>query len=261
MTKRLWMPFDIGDYLRDTNHLTVTEHGAYLMLIMHYWQHGGLPADEAMIRRVAKMTAEQWTESRDLLASLFKDGWRHKRIDEELAKADELVEKRRTNASAQHQKRRSSADAVQVHRTYSDASVPPRTKNQDTASLRSAETRAGRAERLPADWKLPDGWGQDAIDVGLPADLIDLEAAKMRDWSLASPKGACKDWRARWRNWCREASSRQPRAGPGSRKPPRLADRAHELARQINEAQHVRSSESSNGVRTPVPNLPLVPSG
>jgi hypothetical protein len=84
----------------------------------------------------------------------------------------------------------------------------------DTASLRSAE-RAKRAQRLSADWTLPDGWGKDAIDAGLPADLIDLEAAKMRDWSLSAPNGASKDWRARWRNWCREAANRLPRARAG----------------------------------------------
>lgn len=67
-----------------------------------------------------------------------------------------------------------------------------------------------KAARLPSDWVLPEGWGVDAINAGLPAHLIDLEAAKMRDWSLSSKNGAKHDWRAVWRNWCREAAARLP---------------------------------------------------
>ena len=70
-----------------------------------------------------------------------------------------------------------------------------------------------KGSRLPPDWVLPEGWGRDAIEAGLPANRIDLEAAKMRDWSLSSKAGVKLDWRATWRNWCREAASRPPPRG------------------------------------------------
>lgn len=40
--RRPWMAFYVADYLADTLHLSATEHGAYLLLISHYWVHGGL---------------------------------------------------------------------------------------------------------------------------------------------------------------------------------------------------------------------------
>lgn len=133
MSNRAWMPLHIDDYIRDTDHLSASEHGAYLLLIMKYWRDGGLPSDEGLIRRYAKLSAEQWAESRDVIAAFFEDGWRHKRIDAELAKADEIIEKRRSAAKERHERSKSNANAKQVHNTStsicSDTGVPPVTNN------------------------------------------------------------------------------------------------------------------------------------
>ena len=40
MTGNAYMPFYVGDYLGDTSHLSTIEHGAYMLLLMHYWCHG-----------------------------------------------------------------------------------------------------------------------------------------------------------------------------------------------------------------------------
>lgn len=82
-----WMPLYVADYLADTAHLTAAEHGAYLLLIMHYWRAGKLPNDERQLARIARMTAREWANSRDVLASFFDAEWRHKRIESELAKS------------------------------------------------------------------------------------------------------------------------------------------------------------------------------
>lgn len=94
---RPWMPLYVADYLSDTRDLTTLHHGAYMLLIMEYWQRGGLPTDEASLARLAGLDAKDWKKVRPRLASLFGDGWRHKRIDAELAKATEKYE-RRANA-------------------------------------------------------------------------------------------------------------------------------------------------------------------
>jgi uncharacterized protein YdaU (DUF1376 family) len=91
----LWMPFYIADHLRKTMHLSAAENGAYLHLIMHYWQHGGLPDDDVRLARIARMTTRQWKAARPVLQAFFHDGWRHDRVDEELAKATDRTMKRK----------------------------------------------------------------------------------------------------------------------------------------------------------------------
>src|SRR5690242_14580178 len=92
--KRLWMPLYVGDYLADTGHLTTVQHGAYLLLIMHYWMKARLPSDEKQLMAIARLCQSDWDSNRDTLASFFDPGWRHPRIDAELAKARSLSEKR-----------------------------------------------------------------------------------------------------------------------------------------------------------------------
>jgi uncharacterized protein YdaU (DUF1376 family) len=53
MSKRPWMPLYIEDYLGATLQLDAQEHGAYLLLLMWYWQHGPLPNN---LRTLAKLT-------------------------------------------------------------------------------------------------------------------------------------------------------------------------------------------------------------
>lgn len=147
MSNRAWMPLHIDAYITDTDHLTAAEHGAYLLLIMKYWRDGGLPSDEGMIRRYAKLTPEQWAESRDVIAAFFDDGWRHSRIESELSKADEIIEKRRSAAEARHgkgKKQTKDANAMHMQSKCSDTGVPPLTDNLSApASDEAAAACAG----------------------------------------------------------------------------------------------------------------------
>ncbi len=93
-----WMPFYVGDYMRDTWQLTALEHGAYILLIMQAWtSDGALPADDDRLRRMAKMEPKEWKKSRDVILPFFHrvgDTYRHKRIDKELANAKAMIEQR-----------------------------------------------------------------------------------------------------------------------------------------------------------------------
>ncbi len=65
------MPLYVADYLADTTHLSAAEHGAYLLLIMNYWQKGGLPKDEALLARICRMSSREWSKSRGVILELF----------------------------------------------------------------------------------------------------------------------------------------------------------------------------------------------
>jgi uncharacterized protein YdaU (DUF1376 family) len=92
---RAWMPLYVGDYLRDTRDLNTLQHGAYLLLIMHYWQHDALPTDDARLAAIAGLPVAQWRRIREPVQAKFAQGWRHKRIEAELAKLDRAVMQRR----------------------------------------------------------------------------------------------------------------------------------------------------------------------
>jgi len=94
MSKRAWMPLYVGDYLADTGHLNTTQHGAYLLLMMHYWKKGELPDDDKQLAAITKLSMRIWLECRETLQAFFYDGWRHKRIDEELYRMEEKTARR-----------------------------------------------------------------------------------------------------------------------------------------------------------------------
>jgi len=91
------MQLYVSDYLADTAHLTAQQHGAYLLLLMNYWQKGK-PLDNTneRLQYVARMTGEEWEANKDILAEFFwidGDTWSHTRIDNDLEKVREKSEK------------------------------------------------------------------------------------------------------------------------------------------------------------------------
>lgn len=94
-----WMPIYWGDYAKDTGHLSAVHHGAYLMLLKHYWTHGEpLPDDDAQLWRIACTDSPSaWRKIRAVVLAFFekRDGrLHHGRVDLELAKAEGNAERR-----------------------------------------------------------------------------------------------------------------------------------------------------------------------
>lgn len=98
-----FMPFYVGDYLADTTHLTVTEHGAYLLLLMSMWRNGGsLPGDDRSLARHARCTRGQWDRMRPVLMPFFHltdTTITQARLAAELTKHTEAVRQQRERSS------------------------------------------------------------------------------------------------------------------------------------------------------------------
>lgn len=85
----VWMPIYIGDYLRDTEELSGPEHGAYLLLLMHYWMKRGEIGSD--IERLARVCRSDVETCRFILGSYFslEDGnYKNKRADKEMQNAE-----------------------------------------------------------------------------------------------------------------------------------------------------------------------------
>lgn len=247
MSNRAWMPLHIADYLADTGHLTATEHGAYLLLIMHYWQNGSLPENERVIARIAKLSPEQWEESRDMLAMLFGPGWKHKRIDAELSKADEIIEKRRSAAEARYAKAKtntSDANATHVQSKCSDTGALPTTTN--LSSLRSDQNEKETRERAEfSDWFL--SWPSAASDDDDDAfkawqELTDADRSEAKARSAAYVEAAKGGGRTaicsaakylRKRMWLRLSKSRPASTAPPKTEEQKAAERAAHIQNMI----------------------------
>lgn len=150
---RPWMPLYVADYLADTGHLSAAEHGAYLLLIMHYWQNKGLPGEETKLARIARMSAREWAAAGPTLADLFGDNWTHGRIDKELMEAEEAYERRATagrlggKAKAKPKRNGSNARAM-LEQCESETEALQKLSQSQVSSLRS-DTTPQAAKKTP----------------------------------------------------------------------------------------------------------------
>lgn len=168
------MPLYIADFLKKTTHLGAIETGAYLLLIMDYWQNGKLPTDDRLLARIAKLTDREWKSLRSILQGFFHDGWKHERIDEEIAHAADVSEKRKKAVDIREQKK---------HQTWIiDGSNDPSIDPTLHTTQRKIDTPSGVTPRAYAfedgvirlNQRDFDGWAKAFSYLDLPAELLSL---------------------------------------------------------------------------------------
>jgi uncharacterized protein YdaU (DUF1376 family) len=168
-----WMPLWIGAYLADTQHLSRDEHGGYLLLLMAYWRaRAPLPDDDKRLSAIVKASAKEWRSLRPVLAEFFvvADGaWRHKRVDEELAGAQE----RKTKASG---KAKAAAEARWKHGdTHAPRNAPSNAPSIAQALHKECPTPS------PTPSSVPIGTG------GEPPDVRPVVSAKDEVFAVGVP--------------------------------------------------------------------------
>jgi uncharacterized protein YdaU (DUF1376 family) len=137
---RPWMPLYVGDYLGDTGHLTTAQHGAYLLLMMHYWRKCELPDDDRQLCKIAKLPLKTWCEYRATLQDFFYEGWKHKRINAELARMMRVSEKTRDRRPERRHRFGAGADEAGEWRAVPTRPVPGNCR---------AIVQPGRSQRQP----------------------------------------------------------------------------------------------------------------
>jgi uncharacterized protein YdaU (DUF1376 family) len=161
----IFMPLMVGDYLKDTGHLTTEQHGAYLLLLMAYWARGGaLVADDARLAATARMTPQQWAKNKPVLAEFFSEAdglWVNKRSEEELAQAQRKMEAKAkagsTGANARWQKdSKRMATALRPHKQKDgrgDATAMANRCPSPSPSHNCSSEQLARAEEFEVFWE------------------------------------------------------------------------------------------------------------
>jgi hypothetical protein len=124
-----------SDYLADTAHLTTEEHGAYLLLLMNYWQRGK-PLDNTgdRLAHVARLSAERWSEVEPVLSEFFLidgDTWTHSRIERDL----ETIRQKSSKLSANAKQRHSNGIAIAEQMQYQEEEEEDEKEDKDNKKI------------------------------------------------------------------------------------------------------------------------------
>ncbi len=169
-----WFKMSPADYLLDTMHLTQGQHGAYLLLILHYFWNGSLPTDRNKLYQLACAVDLEQREDVDMvLARYFREEngiWRHNRIEREL-EGIKLLRRKQSEAGK----------ASVIARQGSNPSGNGEDKPADLSPV---------VERLPLIGGKEYEVRQSLVDELVPIyPAVDVPATirEMRGWCLGNP--------------------------------------------------------------------------
>lgn len=145
-----FMPLYVADYLADAAHLSTTEHGAYLLLIMTYWQRGEpLPDDDKKLARICRVGPREWARMKPTISEFFEiaDGdWLHSRVQRELQNVrDKSLKKRKAGLARAKQMHSTRSAPAQLTDTDADTEVALAKANDAGASVDSEKEFWDRA--------------------------------------------------------------------------------------------------------------------
>jgi len=254
---KAWFPFYFSDYTSKTEHLTLAEHGAYLLLMGSYYKTGcKLPANAKQLQRICRaFDTEEVDAMNSILDQFFEkheDGYRHVRIEEELDKSNEISKKRSEAAQKRYKK---DANTVQLHsKSNANAEVLQphlQTQSQSQSQLQSqphsqshqdqniseknidlpAEKKQKRKNFVPPTIEQVREYCLERKNNINPENFVDYYTAN--GWMRGKTK--LKDWKACIRTWER---NRDPKTGSQSgqgdnrSRAKRVSDKLDEIARE-----------------------------
>lgn len=124
----------IGDYRRDTAHLSLLEHGVYRQLLdWYYLNEKPIPKETQLVfRRLSARTEEERKAVELVLSDFFTlsdDGYRHARCDKEIATYKQKADTARANGRLGGRPKTQSVNLANQEETGSKANHKPLTNN------------------------------------------------------------------------------------------------------------------------------------
>lgn len=226
--------FNIGDYRKDTIHLSRLEHSIYRDLIdWYYLEESPIPTEtQSVIRRLRLGCETEALALKNVLQDFFSlesDGFHHKRIDLEIADYHAQCDKNRSNGSKggrpKGKKTQSVSSGLPVV-SQTDATANPNQEPLTTNQLNTPIPPSGAEDKvekkataisLPTWLALVKASGEKpipendpvfayALQVGIPSDHLRLCWVEFRDRYSQPNAKRYKDWRSVFRkavrgNW------------------------------------------------------------
>ena len=229
-----WYKFNIGDYRRDTVHLTTLEHGIYRQLLdWYYLDEQPIPTETKAVMRRLCLGSDLVISLENVLQEFFiltEKGYEQKRVRAEIATYKANSEQYAANGKLGGRPRKTKAvleNNQSVTKTKPKRKLTYKPINLSTHELIEAKQTAS-ASRLPPDFE-PD------LEFAAKEHIADIqrEVNSFVDfWTAKSGKDATKlDWQATWRNWCRNSKNKRVN-GNGAHQPETFKQRDARDARR-----------------------------
>lgn len=203
---------NIGDYARDTGHLTALEHGVYALLLDWYY----LNERPITMKEAIRVSRGNPDETQVVLSEFFKEtaeGWIHSYADRVIGEYHAKAERNRVNGAkgGRPAKEVQPVDSIESKTQVVSSGMPeitlthkPLTINQEPKEKALASPKGSR---LPDDWTPPEDWLAWARSEKPGINALQ-EADKFRDYwhGVAGAKARKANWLSTWRNWVRNAN-------------------------------------------------------
>ena len=187
----------LGDYAKDTGHLSALEHGVYTLLLDWYYSNER-PIPEGLAVRIARGNPEETETVLREFFDLTDSGWRHNYADRVIAEYNAKAATNRESGKLGGRPKRTVSERL-ANETLAISHKPLAINHKEEKS-----TASPRGSRLPADWSPSDEQKAYAEAQGVN---VSLETENFRDyWHAKAGKDACKtDWGLTWKTWARRA--------------------------------------------------------
>jgi len=195
-----YFQFNIGDYIKNTLHLSVMEDIAYRRLLdLYYDSEQPIPNDIPRVSRRLRMDCEVVQSVLNEFFELTESGYRNHRADLEISDYHDYLAKQKANGLKGGRPKK-----TQLKPTVNPDLTQNNPKHKQANTNQEPVVKQNRGSRLQPDFCLTDDWKEFCR-----IERSDLDPQKVfdgfKDYWIAKPgqQGVKLDWLATWRNWVR----------------------------------------------------------